>query len=315
MDPSEQIKSWACEIGFDKVGIAVAGATPGGKHFVDWLTDGYYGNMKWMLNNAYRRLDLRCVLPGAQSIICLAVNYYTPHERNPDELKISRYAWGTDYHYILGKMLKRLAARITKKWPDSRNLWYVDTGPVMEKAWAQHAGLGWVGKNNVLISQEFGTWLFLAEVITTLKLEPDPPQQNHCGTCTDCIDACPTGAVIKPHVIDSGRCISNWTIEHRGEFPPGIADKFDGWIFGCDICQDVCPFNRWQKKTKLSDNFAPRKDLLQLDRWPDISEEQFAILTARSPLRRAKMEGIKRNLRASGMAAISEIHSAEADKA
>jgi epoxyqueuosine reductase len=300
MTDSDLIKSWAREIGFDKVGITPAGPAPGGEHLTTWLKRRYHAKMKWMTNNVPRRLDPRNVLPGAQSIICLAVNYYTPHERDVDESKISRYAWGTDYHHTLGEMLKQLIARIADECPGSNNLWYVDTGPVLEKAWAQQAGLGWIGKNDILISRDFGTWLFLGEVITSVQLPADLPEQDHCGTCTYCIEACPTGAIVEPYVVDSGRCISYWTIEHRGEFPPGIADKLDGWVFGCDICQDVCPFNRFQKNTEREKDFAPRMSLLQADGWQKIGEEEFSERTAKSPLRRAKLQGIQRNLRAAG---------------
>jgi len=195
MTGSEQVKAWAHEIGFDKVGIADAGLVPGGDHLAEWLLRGYHADMGWMLNNAYRRLDPRCVLPNAKSVISLAVNYFTSDERRPDELKISRYAWGSDYHRIIGKMLKKLNKLINDKWPDSSSLWYVDTGPIMEKAWAQKAGLGWIGKNNLLISRDYGPWLFLGEVITTLGLEPDKPETDHCGTCTKCLDACPADAL------------------------------------------------------------------------------------------------------------------------
>jgi len=298
MSHTERINYWAREIGFDKVGIAAVDTVSGGAQLAEWLMRGYHAGMGWMLNNAYRRLDPRCVLPGAQSVICVAVNYYTSGERDVDGLKVSRYAWGTDYHHILGRMLKELAARISQEHPDSSNLWYVDTGPVMEKTWAQRAGLGWIGKNDILISRDFGTWLFLGEVITTLDLPPDLPEQDHCGTCTRCIDACPTDAIVEPYVVDANRCSAYWTIEHRGEFPPAIADTFDGWVFGCDICQEVCPFNRFQQDTALPVEFGPRSELLPPERWLEFSREDFARLSLRSPLRRARLEGLQRNVRA-----------------
>ncbi len=305
MTDGERIKNWAREIGFDKIGLALAGPTPGGEHLTEWLTRGCHGGMNWMKKNADRRLDPRRVLPEARSIISVALNYYIPHERQPGELKISRYAWGTDYHYVLGRMLEELVACIANGWPASANLWYVDAGPVLEKAWAEQAGIGWIGKNGVLISRDFGTWLFLGEIITTLQLKPDLPQSNHCGTCTSCIDACPAGAIVEPYVVDAHRCISFWTIEHRGEFPPGIADKLDGWVFGCDACQDVCPFNRFQKNAKLREDFAPRRELLRPGRWLEISENNFADLTRKSPLQRTRLEGIKRNLQAAGIMAVT----------
>ena len=295
---TERIKQWASEIGFDKVGVALVDIVSTGANLAEWLLRGYHGGMSWMLNNAYRRLDPRCVLPGAKSVICVAVNYFTPGTQDGDGPKISRGAWGADYHQVLGRMLKDLFGRIAGEWPNSANLWYVDTGPVMEKAWAQRAGLGWVGKNDLLVSRDLGTWMFLGEIITTLELEPDLPEQNHCGTCTRCIDACPTEAIVEPSVVDATRCIAYWTIEHRGEFPSGIADTFDGWVFGCDVCQEVCPFNRFQQESALAGEFAVREELFPPGRWLSLTQEEFARVSVSSPLRRATLEGLKRNVRA-----------------
>ncbi len=301
MNATTQIKDQAREIGFDKVGIASAGPAPGGGRLDEWLHRGYQAGMVWMARNRDRRTDVREVLPGAKSVICLAVNYYTPHELAPNELKISRYAWGLDYHHLLSRMCKDLTRRIENDLPESKNLWYVDTGPVLEKAWAQEAGLGWIGKNDVLISRDFGSWLFLGEIITTLELEPDSPASDHCGTCTKCIEACPTEAIVEPYVVDSGRCISYLTIEHRGDWPPETAGRTDGWVFGCDICQDVCPFNRFGRETGFADEFNPREGILQATTWQGIDQENFVRLTQKSPLRRAKHEGMSRNLRAAGI--------------
>lgn len=301
VETATQIKSHAREIGFDKIGIARVGPAPGGERLREWLDRGYHAGMNWMAKNADKRLDPERVLPGARSVICLAVNYYSATERRPDQLKISRYAWGIDYHHVLGEKLKKLTGYIEQIWPDSRNLWYVDTGPVMEKAWAQQAGLGWNGKNDILISRDFGTWLFLAEIITTLELAPDTPELDHCGNCTKCLEACPTGAIVEPYVVDSRRCISYWTIEHQGDFPPEMAGEMNGWVFGCDICQDVCPFNRFQKTTGRLDDFGPRPEILSSAMWQELGEKQFAEMTRNSPLRRPGFVGMRRNLKAAGV--------------
>ncbi len=301
MGKSGQIKAWAQEIGFDKVGIAKTGPAPEGERLQQWLDRGCHGEMKWMANNVDRRLDPRRVLPEARSIICLAVNYYTAVERGPDDLKISRYALVTDYHDVLGRMLKELTHRIEDTWPDSRNYRNVDTGPILEKAWAQQAGLGWIGKNKLLISRDYGSWLFLGEVVTTLELEADTPGEDHCGTCTDCIEACPTGALNEPHFLEARRCISYWTIETDGSIPPDIAGGLDGRVFGCDACQEACPFNRFQQEIKPGGNFAPRPEILPAKRWRDLDEAGFAEMTKDTPIWRRGLAGMRRNLQAAGI--------------
>ncbi len=292
-----EIKQWASEIGFDKVGIAEAGMVPHAERFIAWLDSRNHSGMGWMLNNAYRRLDPRCVVPGAKSVICVALNY-APAEPLPEaEGKIARYAWGNDYHHTMGKMLKQLTRKMNEAWSESKSIWYVDTGPVLERAWAEQAGIGWIGKSGILLSQDFGTWLVLGEIITTLELTPDQPEQDHCGTCTACIDSCPTQAITEPYVVDSNKCISYWTIEHRGEFPQEIEKSLDGWVFGCDVCQTVCPFNKFERESE-HEAFVPRKDAIHLALNPGQSAGSFAEATVKSPLRRAKHDGIRRNIAA-----------------
>ncbi len=296
-DITTDIKNWARELGFDKVGIAQAGMAPHAERFIAWLDNRNHRDMSWMLNNAYRRLDPRCVLPGAKSIISVALNYSPPEPLPEAEGKIARYAWGDDYHHVMGKMLKKLSRRLTEAWPESKNLWYVDTGPILEREWAQQAGIGWIGKSGMLISRDFGTWLVLGEIISTLELTPDPPEQDHCGSCTACLDSCPTEAITEPYVVDSNKCISYWTIEHRGDFPEDIEKSLDGWVFGCDVCQTVCPFNKFEQESD-HDAFAAHKETIKLVLNPEISAESFTDATVKSPLRRAKHDGMQRNLAA-----------------
>jgi len=301
METAEQIKTWAREIGFDKVGVAAAEPLPEGGHLRQWLDRGYNGGMSWLAKNIERRLDPCRVLPGARSIICLAVDYFVPVECGPDYLKISRYARGADYHDVLGKMLKNLVIRIADARPESRNLWYVDAGPIMEKTWAQRAGLGCKCKNDLLVTRDYGTWVFLGEIISTLELPPDMPESDHCGNCTKCMEACPNGAIVEPRVLDTRRCITYWTNKHEGDFPPEIAAKLHGWVYGCDICQEVCPFNHKRKTAARTEEFAPRAGILQAEQWRGIDETRFVQITHGGPLQRAGYARIRRNLQAAGV--------------
>ncbi|MBI3873090.1 MAG: tRNA epoxyqueuosine(34) reductase QueG [candidate division Zixibacteria bacterium] len=297
----ERLVEVAHELGFDAVGVAsVDSDGPDRERLFEWLTLGYHASMTWMARNAERRSDVRQVLPGARSVISLAVNYYTPHEIDDGcgSLKVSRYAWGEDYHRVLTRRLKLLCEQLAVLAPGEKFIAYVDTGPVMERAWAERAGLGWIGKNGCLITRSLGSWVFLAEVITTVPLPVDLPHTDFCGSCTRCIDACPTDAITEPCVVDSNRCISYWTIEHKGEIPAALAADFDGWIFGCDVCQDVCPWNSFTSPS-AEPAFAPRADCLcpPGDRWATLSGEEFREEFADSAIRRAKSEGLARNIR------------------
>lgn len=293
------IKSASREIGFDGVGIAPAAVPPqDGLHLRQWLGRGYQASMKWMDEGLTQRLDPRLVVPGARSVIAVAMNYYTPwrHTEERGFGKLSRYAWGVDYHEILKSRIQSLLERITQLAPDSGGRCYVDTGPIMEKLWAERAGLGWRGKHSNLISRRFGSWMFLGEIVTTLELDYDTPGEDLCGSCTACIDACPTRAIVEPYVVDSNRCISYLTIEHRNEIDPALQPLFKGWIYGCDICQDVCPWNRFQKPTAVAE-FAPRdgETALNLETIGAMSQEEFSARFRKSPVKRTKRDGLQRN--------------------
>jgi epoxyqueuosine reductase len=299
MTLSEQIKSKAYELGFHKVGIAKAEPlVDEGNRLKEWLGRGSHASMQWMEKNIDKRTDPRLVVPGAQSVISLAVNYYTPTPHDPamDEGKISRYAWGDDYHIHVTKRIQSLFECIKQWSPESAGRYYVDTGPAMEKAWAAKAGLGWQGKHTNLITKEYGSWVFLGEIITTLELDFDTPMEDFCGTCTACIDACPTDALHEPYVVDSNRCISYLTIEHRGEIAVSLGEKFDKWVYGCDICQDVCPWNRFQQNSENPEFVArPFNIDPKLDDLAALSQEDFSARYKNSPIKRTKREGIIRN--------------------
>jgi len=302
MTAEERVKAKAGELGFSLAGVARAQAlAEESDRLREWLGRNYQASMRWMETRESERTDPDRVLPGVRSVISLAMNYYTPvsHSADPEVGKVSRYAWGEDYHALLGDRLRKLTAWMEGEFPGSRNLWYVDTGPVMEKVWAERAGIGWIGKHTTVISPELGSWLFLGEVLTTVELEPDQPATDHCGTCVRCIEACPTGAIVEAYVLDSGKCLSYVTIEHRGDAPAAVEGKFEGWIFGCDICQDVCPWNlRRGVETEIAE-FQPRPghEAPNLREWMAMSREEFQRKFAGSPIRRAKWEGLLRNIR------------------
>jgi epoxyqueuosine reductase len=297
----DQLAERAASLGFIGFGVASAVSQSDERdRLFRWLTSGYHASMSWMARNAERRADLQQVLPGAKSVISVAMNYYHPHTHNEccGDLKVSRYAWGDDYHDIVGERLGQLTALLDEIAPGSKSLTYVDTGPVMEKAIAERAGLGWIGKNACLITRDHGSWVFLGEIITTAELPIDEPHSDFCGSCSRCIDACPTDAFPSPYVIDAGKCISYWTIEHRGDIPEELSAHFDGWIFGCDICQDVCPWNKFAVPSEVEE-FAPGKDRLcpPAERWTNLTPAEFKAEFANSPILRTKVEGLARNIR------------------
>lgn len=299
MSLSHRIRQKASELGIHKVAFARAEALDGASvHLQEWLLRGNHASMAWMAKNIEKRTDPRLVVPGARSVIVLAVNYFTPteHSNESGTGKISRYAWGDDYHLHVTKRIQTLFESIQQWEPDSSGRYYVDTGPVMEKVWAQRAGMGWQGKHTNLITKEYGSWVFLGVIISTLELEYEAPMEDFCGTCTACIDACPTDAITEPYVVDSQRCISYLTIEHRGDIARELGERFDRWVYGCDICQDVCPWNRFEQSTEHSE-FKPRPQnvapvLMELQQ---LTPQQFAERFKDSPIKRTKREGLVRN--------------------
>jgi epoxyqueuosine reductase len=301
---SKKIKERALALGFDMVGIVRSGAlNPERERLQEWLNRGLHGEMQWMARDPEKRTDPRLILPSARSVVVVALNYYTPHEHTDDPAtgKISRYGWGDDYHDVVGERLKSLLAWIKQEWPEAEGKPCVDIQPMMDKAWAVHAGLGWIGKHTNLITREYGSWVFLGELILSLELEYDTERtQDHCGSCTLCLEACPTGAIVEPYVVDSNRCISHATIELRAsELPKDVARKLNGWLYGCDICQDVCPWNRFERPTTEA-RFEPRHGNVNarlsdiLEATPETYSERFR----RSAIKRAKLTGLQRNARA-----------------
>jgi epoxyqueuosine reductase len=301
---SDAIKARAVEVGFDKVGIAPSEAlTVEGKRLFRWLDSSYHGEMAWMQRWADKRVDPSMILPNARSVIAVAINYFTPHEHadSPAAGKISRYAWGDDYHDIVKEKLYTLLAFIQQEMPGVAGKVCVDTTPVMDKAWAVRAGIGWIGKSTNLITTDLGSWVFLGEIIIDAELAYDNEVvMDHCGSCTACIDACPTDAIVEPYVVDARKCISYATIELRDDrLPSEFEGKTEGWLYGCDICQDVCPWNRFEKPTD-DRRFEPRngETALVLDQIMRFSPEMYAERFRKSPMKRAKLHGLKRNARA-----------------
>ncbi|WP_330204721.1 tRNA epoxyqueuosine(34) reductase QueG [Cyanobacterium sp. Dongsha4] len=300
---SEQIKEKALEIGFHRVGIVDVNENKdkqqeNQKRLQKWLNNGYHAQMEWMDNP--RRKDITLCWQEVKSIICLALNYYTPHQHsdNPEIGKISRYGWGRDYHRIITKKLKILAHWLTEKDPSAKVKYYVDTGPIQDKFWAQQAGIGWIAKNANVITREYGSWVFLGEILTNLPLEADNPHTNHCGTCTRCLSACPTNAITEPFVVDANRCIAYHTIENRSpQLPDEIAKNLNGWVAGCDICQDVCPWNQsFAQETDITDFHPYPKNLYpKLADLANMTEQEWDQRFQGSALRRIKPQMWQRN--------------------
>lgn len=297
---AERLKTRAFELGFSKVGIVPADAlTDEAVRLREWLDRGYHATMGWMERTFDRRTDPGLVLPGAKTVVAVALNYDTPdrHSDAPDAGKISRYAWGDDYHDVLGDKLAALLDWVKAEIPGAEGKICVDAQPAMDKAWAVRAGFGWIGKHSNLITREFGSWVFLGELLLDVEFEYDAggPMADHCGTCTACLDACPTGAIVEPYVVDARRCISFTTIESKCDDPELPTS---GWIFGCDVCQDVCPWSRFRKPTG-EPRFAPRADVIGLSyaAVEAMTPEEFSEKFAGSPVKRTKLRGLKRNAR------------------
>ena len=301
---TQAIKERALAERFHKVGIIraepLAEEAP---RLKEWLARGYHGAMSWMARDVEKRLDPRELFPEARSIVVVALNYYTPdqHHENSDSGKVSRYAWGDDYHDVLKTKLQSLLSWIREQEPAAAGKICVDIQPTLDKAWAVRAGLGWLGKHTNVITPEYGSWVFIGELLLNLELEPDVvPVEDHCGTCTLCIDACPTQAITEPYVVDSNKCISYATIELRTPdltetFQPGLS----GWLYGCDICQDVCPWNRFERMTDER-RFTPREGNVNADLKEilELTPETYAARFRGSAMKRAKLAGLQRNARA-----------------
>lgn len=293
------IKSAARELGFSYCGISKAEFLKDeAPRLEEWLKRSYQGKMSYLENYFDKRLDPALLVPGAKSVISLMYNYYPEKDLSSDStLKIAKYAYGEDYHFVVKDKLKTFFDLIREKAGDIQGRVFVDSAPVMERAWAKKSGLGWVGKNSLLINKTSGSFYFLAEIILDLELEYDGPVKDYCGTCTACMDACPTDAIAEPYVVDGSKCISYFTIELKEEIPASVKGKFENWIFGCDICQDVCPWNRFSKPHEES-RFTPNHQLESISQndWKDITEEVFQKVFKNSPVERTKFEGLKRNI-------------------
>lgn len=300
---AQRVKAAARAIGFDLVGITSATATERGSYFRQWLSDGQAGSMAYLANRVEERTDPAAYLPGAASVICVAINYHVALEDVPDERRashgrIARYALGIDYHEVIKQRLYRLADWLRQAAPGVQTRCSVDTAPVMEKELAARAGIGWMGKNTCLIHPRAGSWLLLGEVITTLGLPTDEPMADHCGTCTRCIDACPTDAITAPYQLDARRCISYLTIEHRDAIPDELKSKIGDWLYGCDICQDVCPHNRRAPDTTdlaLHPRFPTGGlDVREVMNW---SDEAYRAALRHNAIKRVKLPILQRNAR------------------
>ena len=301
---THEIKEQALREGFNKVGIVRAERlNEEAPRLKEWLDRGHHGEMAWMARDAEKRLNPLEIFPQARSIVVVALNYYTPaqHESRPNTGKVSRYAWGDDYHDVLKTKLESLLSWIRERVPAAEGKICVDIQPVMDKAWAVRAGIGWLGKHSNVITQEFGSWVFIGELLLNLELEADAEvSEDHCGTCTLCIDACPTQAITEPYVVDSNRCISYATIELRTpELPDSIQQNLSGWLYGCDICQDVCPWNRFEAATEET-RFEPREGNVNADLAEvlELTPETYSARFRGSAMKRAKLHALQRNARA-----------------
>lgn len=297
-NPSTIIKNEAQRLGFLSCGISKAiFLEEEAPRLEKWLKEGRNGQMSYMENHFDKRLDPRLLVDGAKSVISLLLNYYPSEKQNSNSYKISKYAYGTDYHFVIKDKLKTLLQFIQTEIGEVNGRVFVDSAPVLDKAWAARSGLGWIGKNTNLITQKTGSFYFIAELIIDLELEYDIPVTDHCGTCTACLDACPTEAIIAPYVVDGSKCISYFTIELKENIPNEMKGSFEDWMFGCDICQDVCPWNRFSKPHS-EPLFEPKPELMSFSKkdWQEITEEIFKKVFKDSAVKRTKFEGLKRNI-------------------
>ncbi len=294
------IKKIAAEQGFSFCGISKAEFLEAEAPKLDeWLKRNYQGKMSYLENHYEKRLDPTLLVPGAKSVISLIYNYYPREDVNRNsEFKVAKYAYGEDYHFVIKDKLKAITKSIREKIGDVQGRAFVDSAPVMERAWAQKSGIGWVGKNSLLLNRTMGSFFFLAELIVDLELDYDAATKDYCGSCTACIDACPTGAIPEPYVVDGSKCISYFTIELKDEIPSDMRGKFDNWIFGCDICQDVCPWNRFSSPHH-DPRLQPSDEFREFDnkRWMELTEDVFHKVFKKSALKRTGFEGMNRNIK------------------
>ncbi len=296
---SQFIKTEATRLGFLSCGISKAGFLEDqAPRLESWLRRGMHGEMTYMENHFDKRLDPTKLVDGAKSVVSLLLNYFPSQTQKTDTYQISKYAYGQDYHFVIKDKLKELLFSIQNEIGQVNGRAFVDSAPVLDKAWAARSGLGWIGKNSNLLTQKTGSFYFIAELVVDIDLEYDHAVTDHCGTCTACLDACPTEAIVAPYVVDGSKCISYFTIELKGNLPVEMKGKFNDWAFGCDICQDVCPWNRFSKPHR-EPLFDPHPDLLSMTRqdWQEITEDTFRKVFKNSAVKRTKFEGLTRNLR------------------
>ena len=295
---TEFIKLKSKELGFMSCGISKSGfLSDEAERFESWLKNNYHGKMSYMERNFDKRLDTSKLVEGSKSVISLLYNYFPKTKKNPKSFKISKYAYGKDYHVVLKNKLKQFLNIMKDKFGSFQGRVFVDSAPILERAWAKKSGLGWIGKNTNLINKQSGSFFFLAEIIVDLELNYDNTTTDHCGSCTACIDACPTNAIYEPYKLDASKCISYYTIELKESFSSNLSSDFKDWIFGCDICQDVCPWNRFSKASDevLFETIPEISNFNKAD-WIDLTEETFKIVFKESPIKRSKFKGLKRNI-------------------
>ena len=296
---SKLIKEEAKRLGFLSCGISKAEfLEEEAPRLESWLKKNMHGEMSYMENHFDKRLDPTKLVEGSKSVISLILNYYPQEEQNAGSYKISKYAYGQDYHYVIKSKLKELQYFISEQIGEVNGRAFVDSAPVLDKAWAAKSGLGWIGKHSNLLTQQVGSFYFIAELIVDLELDYDSPVTDHCGTCTACIDACPTQAIVEPYVVDGSKCISYFTIELKNEIPTEFKGQFDDWAFGCDVCQDVCPWNRFSKSHQ-EPLFNPNPELLGMSKkdWEEITEDVFKKVFKKSAVKRTKFSGLQRNIK------------------
>lgn len=297
---TQLVKQKARELGFDFCGISKAGFLEDeAPKLENWLKQNMHGQMHYMANHFDKRLDPTKLVPGAKSVVSLLFNYYPEKDlANDGSYKIAKYAYGQDYHYVIKYLLKELVKQLEAEVGEIDGRVFVDSAPVMERSWAEKGGLGWIGKHTLLINKGNGSFFFLAELISDLELEPDGPIKDYCGTCTRCIDACPTDAIYEPYKLDASKCISYFTIELKEEIPTEVSGRFEDWIFGCDICQDVCPWNRFSTPHQTPE-FQPHPDLEGMSKkdWEEITDEVFRKIFKKSAVKRTKLAGLERNIK------------------